>query len=485
MAQLIGRIDGTSRRAAAAQRRKAAAAAEGGPAAAKDDGAALPASRMPAWGWKDAWNLRGPGRVSPPAHRVSSRTLGAAYPFLAQTGQALPGAYLGEDMLSRTPFCFDPWALYAAGAIRSHSACVIGVKGSGKSVLAKCLAVRLARMGILVAVPHDPNGEWTAVADWAGGKHIRVGPGLPARINLMDPGDRDPDMGAQAWRADALQYRRATVRAIVRLLRDGAPFTPWEHTALDLVLEGLDANTTVTLPHVFDALLGLQHGDIEVAAAAGRLGHTLRRVVRGDLAGLFDGPSTVSFDASAPIMSVDTSALKGAAPEAQALARLATANWVRRSTLGGNRARRLIVHEEAAVELLNDVAGGAGLASKVEDEKTARHLGTSNWYLLHRIADLDALGDAGSALHSQALGLLADCDTRVCYAQHAGELGRTQHVLGLNDTITRRVRKLGKGEGVWQIGEDRTALVRNIATPGEMAVFATDRHAGARTGGTR
>ncbi|MFP3394257.1 hypothetical protein SB782_36385, partial [Brevibacillus sp. SIMBA_076] len=79
------------------------------------------------------------------------------------------------------------------------------------------------------------------------------------------------------------------------------------------------------------------------------------------------------------------------------MARLASANWIRRASLGANRQARAIIHEEAAVELLNDVSGGDGLADRVEDEKVARHLGTSNWYLLHRVADLDALGDRNSA----------------------------------------------------------------------------------------
>lgn len=481
--QLIGRSDHTTKGAVAAARKKARDdARRKAREATREAGTGLPASKMPAWGWEEPANLRGPGRVTPPAHRVSSRTLAAAYPFLAQTGQSLPGAYIGEDMLSRTPFSFDPWALYSAGVIRSHSACIVGVKGSGKSVLAKCLAERLARLGRLVAVPHDPNGEWVGVAEWVGGKWISVGPGKSARINLLDPGTRDPQFSNEEWRMDVLQYRRATIRAIVRQLRDGSPFAPAEHTALDLVLEGLDANTVVTVPHVFTALAELVDDDVDVVAAARSLGHTLRRVVRGDIAGLFDGPSTVEFDARAPMMVVDTSALKGAAPEARALSRLATANWVRRSTIGGNRAERLIIHEEAAVELLNDVAGGAGLTSKVEDEKVARHLGTSNWYVLHRIADLDALGDRGSALHSQALGLLADCDTRISYAQHSGELVRSQEVLGFNDTITRRVGKLQKGEGVWQIGPDRVTLVRNICTDRELQVFKTDRFAGERAG---
>jgi hypothetical protein len=441
----------------------------------------MPASKMPAWGWKEPANLRGPARVSPPAHRGSSKVLGGAYPFLAETGDILTGAYIGENMLSRAPFSFDPWDAYAADVVRSHSVFIEGVKGSGKSMLAKSWSTRLVALGRKVAVPHDPNGEWTRVAAYVGGKSISVGPGKSARINLLDPGTPDPTFTAEAWRQDALQYRRATIKTIIRTLREGAPLTAVEHTALDEALQALEGVSTVTITHVFDDLMDPRTTrDADVITAGRGIAHTLRRVVAGDLAGFFDGPSTVEFDAAAPMMVVDTSALRGATSEAQALSRLATSNWIRRATLGGNRQARVIVHEEAAVELLNDVAGGDGLTSRVEDEKIARHLGTSNWYLLHRIADLDSLGDRDSALHARALGLLADCETRISYAQHSGEIARAQQVLGWNDTQAALVRKLRKGEGLWQIGQDRVAKVKNICTPYEMQVFTTDALAGTR-----
>ncbi|AYG03877.1 ATP-binding protein [Gryllotalpicola protaetiae] len=441
----------------------------------------LPPSKMPAWGWKHQHNLRAPLRVTPPAHRTSSKVLGGAYPFLAETGDILTGAYIGENQLSRAPFCFDPWDAYSAEAVRSHSVAIIGVKGTGKSMLAKSWSSRLARLGRKIAVPHDPNGEWVKVAEYVGGTSISVGPGKAARINLLDEGPRDPSFSNEDWNQNVLQYRRATVKTIIRRLREGGNFEPVEHTALDIALDALRDNSVVTITQVYARLADPDAKlPAEVTEAGRRLAHTLRRMVSGDLTGFFDGPSTVAFDTSAPMMVVDTSALKGVSPEAQALARLATANWIRRASRGANREARVIVHEEAAVELLNDVTGGDGLADRVEDEKVARHLGTSNWYLLHRVADLDALGDRNSALHSRALGLLADCETRISYAQHTGEIPRSREILGWNDTQADLVRKLHKGEGLWQIGQDRVAKVRNICTDHELGVFRTDALGGAR-----
>ena len=43
----------------------------------------------------------------------------------------------------------------------------------------------------------------------------------------------------------------------------------------------------------------------ELARDGRDLGHALRRLVAGDLAGLFDGPSTVTFDPTLPMVSLD------------------------------------------------------------------------------------------------------------------------------------------------------------------------------------
>lgn len=453
-------------------------------AATETEDLGIPKPELPKKGAPRPQNLRSKLLLKVPFHRSTSRVLSTAYPFLVASGETLRGPYIGENVLARSPFCYDPWLAYSAGVVRSHSAAIIGVKGTGKSMLAKSWSCGLIRMGRKVAVPHDPNGEWAKVAEFVDGHTVSIGRGRGNRINPLDPGARDTTMSDDDWREDVLQFRRATLKTITAQLRGMAEMTPFEHTTIDLVLNDLAHEDSVVLPMIYDRLMSVNSWseDPDVRTAGRVLAHTVRRVVEGELQGLFDGESTVAFDASSPMMVVDTSALKGASPEAKALVRLSTSNWIKRATTGSHRVPRVIVHEEAAVELLNDVTGGggSGLTEKVSDEKVARHDGVSNWYLLHRIADLDALGDRGSAVHSQALGLLADCDTRVSYAQHEGELDRSKQVLGWNDTMRSMVRRLEKGEGLWQIGPDRIVKVKNIMTPGMEARFKTDQVGGER-----
>lgn len=441
----------------------------------------IPGALLPRTGVQRPRNLRSKLEVKAPFHRSTSRVLRTTYPFLVASGERFQGPYIGENSLARSPFCFDPWWAYSAGVIRSHSAAIIGVKGSGKSFLSKSWACGLIRMDRKVAVPHDPNGEWARVAEFVDGKTIGMGPGQ--RINLLDPGARDTTLSDQEWQESVLQFRRGTLKAIILQLRAMTPITPFEHTTIDLVLHELAHEPAVVLPMVYERLRAAAEwtNDPDVLQAARVMMHTLRLVVEGELHGMFDGESTVSFDPAAPMMVIDTSAFKNTSQEAKALLRLATSNWIKRATTGSHKEARVVVHEEAAIELLNDVAGGSGgLNEKVAGEKVARHDGIANWYLLHRIADLDALGDIGSAVHTRALGLLADCDTRISYAQHEGELDRSAKQLGWNATMRRTVKRLEKGEGLWQIGEDRIVKVKNVVTPGMARVFKTDQAGGER-----
>lgn len=57
-------------------------------------------------------------RTSPrvPAHQVTTRHLGAAYPLLTEAGLGHRGVLVGRDMLGGS-FVHDPFELYAAGVL--------------------------------------------------------------------------------------------------------------------------------------------------------------------------------------------------------------------------------------------------------------------------------------------------------------------------------------------------------------------------------
>ena len=93
--------------------------------------------------------------------------------------------------------------------------------------------------------------------------------------------------------------------------------------------------------------------------------------------------------------------------------------------------------------------------------------------IVHRLSDLDAVGDHGTAARSLAQGLLADTATRILYNQPPDEAHAAGRILGLTTTQTRQLPDLAIGEGLWRVNQ-RAFVVRHLCTPDELACFDTD-----------
>ncbi len=410
-------------------------------------------------------------RVQP--HRATSDVLGAAYPFLAEAGLGAAGLFIGQDAWSGAGFCYDPWVLYENGVLTNPNGLLAGVIGSGKSTLAKSLATRSLAFGRRVYVPGDPKGEWSVVARAVGGQAIKLGGGLPARLNPLDDGPRPSGLDDEGWRVVVSDRRRGLLGSLAQSAL-GRPLTPTEHTALDVALRSAVTGTVIpVLPRVVEALFA--PSDPEPGASISQLvsdgrevGHALRRLVHGDLAGLFDGPSTVHFDPALPMVSLDLSCISGS-DQLIALVMTCASAWMEAALADPEGGRRWVIYDEAWRLL----AQPALLARMQSQWKLSRALGISNLMVIHRLSDLDAVGDADSKARALALGLLADCSTKVIYAQEEGESAKTAAALGLSVTEQRELPGLSRGEGLWRVGQ-RSFVVRHLCTPGELDVFDTN-----------
>lgn len=403
-------------------------------------------------------------RLRLPAHRASSAVLAGAYPFLAVTPDQV-GVPVGTDAFTGGLFCFDPWALYAAGRLTNPNVLLAGVIGQGKSSLAKSLALRSVTAGRAVYVPGDPKGEWAPVAQAVGGTVVRLGPGHTTRLNPLDITTGPDQHGARA--------RLLAAVAAVTLHRDlGAA----EHGALDAALAQVERRRAVpTIGDVLDALTspeasaaradGVRTGDRE---ADGRdLAHGLRRLVRGNLAGLFDGPSTQVLDPAAPMVVLDLSAL-GSDEDALALAMTCSSAWLE-GALAASSGKRWVIYDEAW-RLLHQVA----LVRRMQAQwKLSRAYGIANLLVLHRLSDLDSIGSQGSEARALAEGLLADCSTRVVYRQESDQLTGTAAALGLTRPERDLLPLLPRGTGLWKL-PDRTHVVHHLLHPVEVDVVDTD-----------
>ncbi|WP_263730455.1 ATP-binding protein [Cellulomonas sp. SG140] len=424
---------------------------------------------MSAWFRSRAGHYSAGPALRVPAHRASSAVLAGAYPFLAPptVDQGVP---VGVDLFSGGAFCFDPWTQYADGTLTNPNVLLAGVIGQGKSALAKSLALRSIAAGRTVYVPGDPKGEWAVVADAVGGTVLRLGPGSPTRLNPLEVVGED----RQALRSQLLAgVASATLR------RD---LTAAEHSALDAALAHLSGRGTITIREVIEALVSpdtrLARADgmrVQERAADGRdLVHGLRRLVSGDLAGLFDAPTTDALDRMASMVVLDLSAL-GSDDDALAIASTCAAAWVE-GALASSTNPRWVIYDEAWRLLRHP-----GLIRRMQAQwKLSRAYGIANLLVLHRLSDLDAVGHRGSETRALADGLLADCSTRVIYRQEADQLAAATASLGLTEPERDLLPLLSRGTGLWKL-PGRSHVVQHVLLPIEEPLVDTD--AAMRVGG--
>ena len=251
-----------------------------------------------------------------PAHQVTTRNLGAAYPFIAEAGLGRRGVVIGDDLLGGS-FVFDPFELYAAGVVSNPNMVVFGQIGRGKSAFVKTFLWRQAVFGRRAWVV-DPKGEYGDLADAWGVRPVALRPGEPSGSTrwTRDPTPRD-DTGP-----DASGRRRMELLSSLASACLGRGLVPRERAALGAALAEATRSTAVpTVPVVVEALLtptadaarALRTEQRDLLEDGRDVALELRRLVHGDLRGMFDGPTTAGLDLSSPLVVLDLSALYSSA----------------------------------------------------------------------------------------------------------------------------------------------------------------------------
>lgn len=414
--------------------------------------------------------LRTPGRLRIPRHQDTSATLAGAYPFLAEGGLGSHGVFVGQDLYSGASFVYDPWVLYSAGMITAPNIVLAGIVGSGKSSLVKSLYTRSIPFGRRVYVPGDPKGEHTPVANAVGGQAIVLGHGMATRLNPLDEGHRPSGITDEDWAGQVTARRRDLIGALTETVLE-RPLSPLEHTAIDLALaDAVRSSETPILPMVVDRILSpdaSERSDRRLVDDGRIVGHALRRLVAGDLAGLFDGPSTVTFDPTLPMVSLDLSRVAENATLVSVLMTCSSA-WMESALLDPHGGQRWVIYDEAW-RLMSHPA----LLRRMDAQwRLARHYGIANLLVFHKLSDLDNVGDQGSAMRALASSLLANAETRIIYRQEADQLGATASALGLTGTEQTLLPGLATGQGLWRI-KDRSFVVQHQLHPAELAAFDT------------
>ncbi|HXW34307.1 MAG TPA: hypothetical protein VEJ87_06985 [Acidimicrobiales bacterium] len=438
--------------------------------------------------------------MAPAAHLVTTRHLGAAYPFASEPGLGGKGIVIGRDLLGGA-FVHDPFELYRSGILTNPNMVVFGQIGRGKSAFVKTYLWRQAVFGRTAWVV-DPKGEYGALAAAWGVEPVALRPGGRIRLNPLDAPPSSEGNRAGPVVEETIR-RRSELLASLATASLGRALLPSERTAVELAVAHVsESGTTPTLPLVVDAMLSPStiaartvRSDRAGLAADGRqVALELRRLVAGDLQGMFDGPTSPGIDLGGPLVVLDLSAVY----HSGALGVLMTcaAAWLQaglsrnglRISNGGpagppegpeKRADGVIVVVDEAWAILANLGVARWLQSSW---KLSRAFGVANVAVLHRVSDLDSAGPAGSEQVGLARGLLADSETTVVYAQPTSEVERARELLGLSTTEAELVPNLHRGVALWKVGT-RSFLVQHLLAPAETRLVDTDGRM--RTGAVR
>jgi type IV secretory pathway VirB4 component len=433
---------------------------------------------LPAAGEEGAHALRNRRLFRSPKHRTNTGLLALAYPFLADPGLGTQGIMMGRNLLGGSAFVYDPFVLYKLGILSDPNIIIAGKVGLGKSTLIKCLTSRGSSFGYRSYVPADVKGEWTEPALAMGGKAFVIGPGMATRLNLLArPLRRPAGMSAEAWEITSRNRRSALLEAIAEPLM-GRLFAAEERSALGYALDQVLRREAIepTLGELVHELYYPEkdaHGRVpdgfrdldELQDQSRRVGHGLARLTRGALSGIVDGKSTVQFDTTAPMVTVDVSRLQG--NELLDVLMTCTSSWMESSLQDGTDDRRFMVYDEAW-----RVVGRPQLLRRLQhDWKVARNWGISNIMAIHGFGDLETAGAGADA--AMANNLVSDSSTVISFRQTGKAVEKAQGMLDLTDTASSLLRDLRKGQSLWRIGQ-AMSLVQITRTPREAARFDTD-----------
>lgn len=398
-----------------------------------------------------------------PAHEATTAQLCAAYPFVVRRPLPGGGVLVGRDLTGGS-FVHDPFELYRSGRLTNPNLLVLGQIGRGKSAFVKSYLYRHAAFGRRIVVL-DPKGEYAPLARALGSAPVELVPGGPVRLNPLDVGSREA--------ATEARRRQGGILAAIATAMLSRTLRPVEHALLEFALRAC-ASPAPLIGEVVAALLSPRpevarelRDSMEGVGRDGReVALALRRLLVGELAGLFDAPTSSDVDLAGPVLVLDLSALYHSSSLGVAIICVqAVLEELSQRRLG----QSLVVVDEAWA-LFSNLGAAQFLQSSL---KLARARGVANLLVTHRVSDLHAAGAAGSAASRLVEGLLADCETVVCYAQSESEMPHAASALGLSREEARMLPRLRRGVALWRVGEE-PYLVEHRLAPGERALVDTD-----------
>ncbi|GAB3167348.1 hypothetical protein GCM10027258_92570 [Amycolatopsis stemonae] len=406
------------------------------------------------------WRLPGAGRapIAPKLPRWvgSTEQVCGLFPFVLSAGVPDFGVPMGVHQITLEPVSFDAGEYLRRGLVTNTGIYVTGEPGTGKSTIGRRLLWGLAAFGVGVMVPADLKGEHRALVEALGGTCVTLGRGLH-RINLLDGGPlagvlHQVPVADRARLKQEIQARALALTEGGLTISSGQPLDDSERLGLALAYELFDRRRPLDTPTLSDLLTILQEAPDEVqaplhAADAAEVRRLLRPLLvrlqlmlRGPLAGLFEGQSTFTIDPRSPGACLDLSRLADGAEEAAvAIAMLAAWGWSAALIDAGQvtGARRTWV--QFFDEIWRVLRGGPGMVELADQvTRLGRHRGVQSIMATHSLDDFRALPTEED--RAKARGMVARCSTAIVAALPRSELDDLASIMHFSASESALIR---------------------------------------------
>ncbi|GHH25688.1 type VI secretion protein [Streptomyces rubradiris] len=454
----------------------------------------------PRKGWSQPFAGRVASLAKAEVFRADTDRASGIYPFLHASSLPPVGVYIGWNTLTMQAFSAHPAVWVSEGLCTNPNVMVTGIPGSGKSAHIKALCFRMMALGHRTLVAGDVKGEYRALCEHLGVEPVRLGPGLPGRLNPLDAGPLGYDLekirnhAVLQARLKEIHRRRLTLLKALLELQLRRNLRPQEEECLDVAvrevtgqLHGQTHLSVPTLPLVYDKLrdpteamareLRVRDGDIQLARERMEsLRSALGGMITGHLGGLFDETTSIGLDWNAPIQSVDISALEQYGDETVAMVLTCVSSWAQSAIDRPGERPWIVVRDELWRQMRS---GGAAMVKKIDaDLRLSRATGTIQLLATHRLSDFESVGAAGSEAVSIAKDLIASCETRIQLAQDTRPLAITREAIGLTDAECELIGSWGagqRGRALWKVGRGGGShAVQLLLSSTEKTLFETD-----------
>jgi conjugal transfer ATP-binding protein TraC len=362
---------------------------------------------------------------------LDTGSLATTFPFTSTSLSMERGVLYGVATRSQSPIIVDPFD----ASLENANLAVFAMAGAGKSYFVKLMALRnlLAGVDFLVV---DPENEYGAVCEAAGGQFIRL---ASTSNHHLNPFDLPPDSELSSDGLDSLAEQVTAVVGLVNVMLSerGSSLNPYERSVLDGAAYAAYAAAGITrdpasharpAPLLSDLEQALENIDTDVAAT---LASRLRRYVSGSLAGgLFAGPTNVALNRRLVVFNIQQ-----LEEELRPVAMHLIANFVWNRVRHERRPRLLVIDE--AWSLLRYAEGGdfiSGMARRARK------------YYLGLVTITQDVGDFVRSEHGRAV--LVNAAMKLLLKQDSTTVEAVAEAFQLSADERHYVLAANKGEGL-------------------------------------